>query len=178
MSANKLTPVRQLTMVELKDGNKGVKLKWTETFVSKKTDGTEFTWVNKHSVDCPRRPHADLINAMRSLRKMMIDLDGWELKDFKQYDVTKLELIDMEMDETAKVIIYGHKTVARSGDPVPVETPPTSLFNKDEYFDCDKLDDGCKRVTDQVWEYVFNGKYEPDPQLELPLQDGGNMKIS
>lgn len=173
-----IKPTRQLTGVELLPKAKGVKLMWTELFISKRNDGSEYAWTNDMKLTCPRRPHADLINALRSLRKIMIDLNEWNLNEFKQYDVTGLKFEGMDQDDTAKVLIFGHKTVSRSGDNVPIETAMTSLSDANEYADVDKLDAGCKRVTDQCWEYVFNGKYEPDPQLELPLNGGGTMKIS
>lgn len=132
-----------------------------------------------HPIKANYPPHQDLVDAMKMLRKPVIDICGFtgEFKNFQLYTVTGISLAGMDDDETASVIITASKKVERSGQAFTLNTPSTTLSNEAKYADCAKLDEYCVAIRDQAYLYL-EGKHAEVPQLTLKFEDGENMKMN
>lgn len=155
-----------------------VLMEWTETtsIVQKNPDTNEVVSENKFTSKRMSEdkflPHADFSNAMKMLRKPVIDItESGNFKDFEKYTVKGISLSGMEADDTARVVISASKKLENNNRPFNFVTPPVTLFDNNEYADAEKLDKFCKVICDEAWLYL-GGKHAESPQLSLEFQDG------
>lgn len=121
-------------------------------------------------------PHIDFINAMKMLRKMVIDLCGFkDWENFDDYTVTGMTLTEMGSEETASVIINAQKKIGDPNQFAAIQTPTTRLLDPN-YADSEKLDTFCAKVKQEAWAYL-DGKHAENPQMSLNFEDGTNTKM-
>lgn len=125
-------------------------------------------------------PHKDFLDALKMLRKIVIDLCEFkgEWEKFNDYEVLGLSFSGMDSDDTAGVVITASKTTERTDKTFTFNTPFNLLADKN-YGDTDKLDQYCAAVRDEFYKYL-DGKHAENPQLSLQFEDGNsiNMTIS
>jgi len=123
-------------------------------------------------------PHADFINAMKMLRKIVIDAFGFkgEFSNFDKYHVLGISLSGMDKDETSKVKISAQKE-SDNGERGTLVTRKLSLSDPDKYADCEQLDKLCKAIITEA-ELYEGGKREEKAQLTIPYEDGENVTMS
>jgi hypothetical protein len=124
-------------------------------------------------------PHKDFLDAMKMLRKLVIDLCEFkgEWDKFNDYEVVGVSFSGMDDDDSAGVIITAFKTTERTGKKLLINTP-FNLLNDPNYGDSEMLDEYCKKVRDEAYEYL-GGKHAANPQLSLSFESvGDNFNIS
>lgn len=167
-------PVIVKYMESIKILNGKVDITWIEkhTFTSG-DDVKTYTLNPRHKSDF--RPHEDFTNALKVLRKFLIDINEFgDVKDFQRYTVTGVHFSGLDQNETSQVLITGIKKLKRNDKEFAVQTPLTSLFEKEDYFDCQLLDAACSKVVNEAWEFIKH-KRAPEPQLSIAFGKDGEL---
>jgi hypothetical protein len=153
---------------KIKVDTDGVVIHYTETIREKKEDEAPTENKLKHVVDGDFLPHKDLLDAMKMLRKPMIEI--LELGDFKHFDgYTVTGIVLTGSADTAKVVIVAQKEIEWSGLPLNIITPATPLYDQEEYGDSKDLDKKCAAIVAEAWAYI-GGKHAANPQMAFEFQ--------
>lgn len=165
---------------KIKMSDEGTTIHWTETIMTETyNDANELQSEDKnfihHAPESDFRPHKDFMDAMKMLRKPVIDI--CELGDYKHFDKYRIYGVSFsgEQDE-AKVIISFGKEVDWSGLVFNSNTPLTPLYDQDKFQGAAQLDKFCAAILREAWLYI-DGKHAENPQLSLSFADGSHNNL-
>jgi hypothetical protein len=166
----KIDTILNLKSVKLESDFSKVHVKWTETIILEPAPGEDANREYRipHQASPPIRPHKDLIDSLKKLRKFALaHLDislKDESKDIKEFNVLSLNVngsIDLKQ---ARVKIGLVKKVDRINDIVDMPKPEFLLYPSDEekakYLDADKVAAIVEDIQEEVWSYLFSGKFD------------------
>lgn len=124
----------------------------------------------------PYRPHKDLTDSMKKLRKFALEALGIELADeskqLKEWIVPCIELAGDHTVQQARVKITLGKLVESTGKVAEIKTGQITMYpsaeEKAKYPNADKIAPIVEDIIEEVWSYL-NGKHEnkTNPQLAL-----------
>lgn len=129
-----------------------------------------------HNYTADYLPHEDFVNAMKMLRKPVIDI--MELKDYKKFDQYQILGIQLngEKDDSKVIIIY-QKHLEWCHKPSPAyATVPVPLYDQEHYSGSKQLDGFCSAIVKEAWAYM-KGKHAFEPQLTLEFASGEKMDM-
>ena len=134
---------------------------------------------DKNFIDTPHLsdylPHKDFLDAMKMLRKPVIDICEW--KDYKNFDSYGIYGVTFSGEQdTASVIISAGKEIEWSGKVFNFTTPLTPLHDNDKFDGSKKLDEYCANIIKEAWLYV-EGKHAENPQLSLQFEGGESVNL-
>lgn len=170
---------RQLIMLRIAPDLSSVKVEFKETIIKPVPEGEEGDneiSVREYKVKCKERPHKDLQELMKKLRRPGLDMLGVELKDeartIKAWTAVQIN-IDGDMGlEQSRVIIKLALKVDATGKLPEIEVPQHAMYPKDgdgKYHDIEKVTTIIEDIAEEIWSYLFEGKFEieTNPQLAL-----------
>lgn len=177
---------KQIDKIKITD--KGVTVDWTETVMtetykpSPNGEGPdELVGETKnflhHSTGGDFLPHKDFMDAMKMLRKPVIQACEWG--DFKHFDKFRIYGVAFagESDEATVVITYS-KEIEWNGKVLPaMNTQPIPLGDNDKFDTSSQIDKFCKNIIDEAWAYL-GGKHAENPQLSLEFEGGDKLKLN
>lgn len=126
--------------------------------------------------ECYERPHADLANAIKSLRRYGLDMLGIELKDeartIKQWTVTEIKIDgDMVLEQSRLTMKLALKVDSTEKLPT-IQTPQHAMWPKEgegKYHDIAKVTAIVEDIVEEVWSYLFEGKFEAEVNGQFAL---------
>ncbi len=129
------------------------------------------------SVECDDRPHADLANCFKKLRRHGLALLGLELKDeartIKAWSVATIQIDgDMGLNQSRLKMKLGLK-IDSTNKVSEIECPQVAMYPKDgeagKYHDVEKMTPIVEDIVEEIWSYIFEGKFEAEvnPQLAI-----------
>lgn len=135
--------------------------------------------VNFHTVLSRFLPHVDLLNAMKMLRKPVIQiLEFGNFKGFEDYTIKGISLSGMEDGDDPRVVITASKKLEHQKKPFNFNTPAVTLANDDEYAGAEDLDKWVANICTEFFAFLFEGKHAESPQMKLQFADGSEEKMS
>jgi len=145
--------------------NKSVNISY-QKHIFREENGEEKPIVNDHDIISREQPHDDFVNAMKKLRKHVIDIcelhGAVNLDDIEVSGVTFSGLDD---DETAKVIITCQRRLTNNKT-FTINTPLTTLFDESKYSGAEDLDNKCSEIRTEAFAFL-DGKVKENPQLNM-----------
>lgn len=142
-------------------------------------DGEDERRIPSWTCDSPYMPHKDFINAMKSLRKLALEICEITLdedaKEWTSWGVREIKFSgDYDMKKARVVLMITHHVKA-TDKVIKFASPQLTLHPKDEdkvkYPHADKLAKAINEIVGHAWDYM-NGKYGEDlndNRLQLPL---------
>lgn len=123
---------------------------------------------NEYSGKFKYKPVDDFINALRNLRKHAVVLLEMKMTkpELKNYTVNELRISGSVEQKNARCSMVLIKKLKRSSKPAEFKVPEVSMFDPNEYADCDELVKDVKIVTKEVFAYL-GGKCVEEEQLSL-----------
>lgn len=173
---------KQLLSLAISPDLNKVKVKFAEVFTAEIVDDAPEDAENEikkryFSTTSYDRPHKDMTGSMKKLRKHCLAMIGLELADeskqLAEFAVSGIKMKgDLLMKQSRIQIIFGKK-VELTGGIVEMKTGWFEMYPTDEskskYVDMDKVANIVEDIAEEVWSYLFDGKFEEvvDPQLAL-----------
>lgn len=166
---------KQLRQVVLSpDGD--VKVKFAEVVTGPanelETDMGESTVrSNIFTVESSNRPHKDLVDSMKKLRKFALEICEMDIPAAKQLSNFTVSAIKISGDLTMKqsrVVLTLSKLIERTGKVVKIVGPQTTMYGESEYDKAEQMTPIIEDVVEEVWSYL-NGKYAEEVENQLPL---------
>lgn len=173
---------RHLINLEISPDLDEVKVKFAEIgykpIPDNAPEGTENEKVRRvFKTESQDRPHKNLVGCMKKLRKHCLAMISLELADqAKQLSDFKVIGIKLKGDllmEQSRIQIKFGKHAELTGGFVPMETGWFEMFPNEEsnskYVDIAEVTKIVQDIVEEVWSYLFEGKFEEtvDPQLAL-----------
>jgi len=166
---------------KIKVSDEGVIITWLETVLTEKYNVADKQLISedknkiKHIHDGNFLPHKDFLDAMKMLRKPVIDI--CELGKYDQFDRIRIYGVSFsgEQDEAKVVITYG-KEVEWSGQVWISNTPLTPLYDQDKFTGSKNLDKCCAAILKEAQLYM-DGKHAENPQLSLSFENGEKVEL-
>ncbi len=167
---------KQLRSIRLSDDHEIVTIKWDEirTVEPESEEDKSQEKTNKHSCRGTIRPHKDLVDTMKKLRKFALELleIEYDSKSINGWIVTQVTIAGDVDHEKSRVVITLGKKVNRTASVKEIDTPQAVMFPKEDdlkpYADTDKMTAVLLDLIEESWSYL-NGKYEEGISDQLPL---------
>lgn len=170
---------RQLRQVSIsKDGEVSVKFVEIITIKPEQEDGEDVIITNKYSVKSPQRPHKDLLDTIKKLRKFALEICEIETdsKSIINWTVSQVKIAgDVSMHQS-RVILTLAKSVERTGKVIEFNSPQTTMYGESEYDNADQMAVVIEDLIEEVWSYLNGTKTESSSQLAL--FDYPKMKVA
>lgn len=160
---------RQLRSVEITSKGK-VKINFVEIIVVEPAEGEEASSsiVNEYGVKSPLKPHKDLLDSMKKLRKYGMEIceENKDSKALAEWTVSKIKIDGDIPLRQSRVRLTMAKEVKRTGKQIKLETPQTTMYGESEYGKAQEMSKLIEAVIDEVNAYL-EGKGESEDQLPL-----------
>lgn len=128
---------------------------------------------NEYKVKSRYAPHADLMNALKKLKKFALDINEMEVSDKTKgdYKVSQVKIAGDVLLKQSRVTMTISKLVPRTGKVIDIPVGQTTMYGESDYHDAEKMSVIIEELIEEVWLYL-GGKYELEGQLALfsPLQ--------
>lgn len=174
---------RHLRRLTISDDLDEVNVKWDETRVYELPDGADENSENEvrtigHQTTSPFRPHRNLVDALKKLRKHGLAIQGIELSD-ESKQIKRWVVLDLQIDgdplkqQSRATITMGVKSEL-TGKCSPLKVGTVTMYPNDEdkvkYLGAPQMTTIIQDIEAELWEYM-DGKIEsvdvPDPQYSL-----------
>ncbi len=155
------------------DMDVSIKFEEVLTTESEHEDGENGIIGNIFTVDSKHKPHKDLIDGMKKLRKYALEVCEIPVdnKETPKWIVSKIKISGDVLSQTSRVVMTVSKEV-KTGKVISITTPQVTMYptaeDKVPYQNADKMTAEIESVINEVWLYL-NGKYETEGQLPLFL---------
>lgn len=179
---------RQLRKLKVSPDLNEVAVDWVEVRTHETQDGSESEIKKpKHRTVGDYRPHKDLVNKLKKLRKHGLDMLGIELADMSK-DLGKWSVLQIKIDgdlllkQSRLKIVLGIKN-DKTGKVSKIETQQMTMYpavdDAAKYHAADEVARIMEEIQEEVWLYC-EGKFEsePKPNQQLALFTFGDMKIA
>jgi hypothetical protein len=163
---------KQLSYIEITPKNR-VKIHFSKLITRPITDSSESE--NEvtdiiHKIDSKIPPHKDLVNEMKSLRKLALEICEMPIPDNKEladYTVSAIKIHgDMALRKSRAVLTLA-KTVKRTGKIVHIVSPQVVMYGQSDFHKADEMSQKIEKIEKEVWLYIDEGKSEESYQLPL-----------
>ncbi len=166
---------KQLRSLHLSDDHETVTIKWHEVRIQEaEGDDASSQKTNKFSCKGAIRPHKDLVDSMKKLRKFALELLEIQVdsKTVNEWIVSEIKIAGDVDHEQSRVVITLGKKVERTGAIKLIDTPQAVMFPTTEdlkvYENTDKMTQVILDLIEESWNYL-NGKIEEGQPEQLPL---------
>jgi len=171
---------RQLISLRIEPDLSSVKAKFKETVIRDIPEGQEgaenIVSVRYFESECTERPHKDLSDAIKKLRRHGMAILGIELHDeartIKAWTVTQIKISGDMVLEQSRVSMKLALKVESTGKVSEIDVPQVAMYPKEEagkYHDIQKLTVIIEDIVEEVWSYLFEGKFETGTNGQLAL---------
>lgn len=166
---------KQLRKIKISDDGESVEIDFVE-LVMVEENGESVTKAIPHKVKGPFRPHKDLLDSMKKLRKHAFNLIDLEVdsKYISNYTVSSLKISGDYLLKQSRVVMMLTKET-KSGKNVPIGPLPQvtmypSAEEKVKYFDAEAMTEIIEDIIEEIWSYL-RGKYDMDvlPGQTFPI---------
>ena len=142
------------------------------TIPPKELDGESTIKTRTYKMVSEDKPHSDLINALKMLRKDALKICEIDIpadsNKLHQYQVMGVDISGDIVLKQARLVLTIGKLVKRTEKIIKFKTPQTTLYGQSEYEDADKLAPKIEKVLDEAEEYMY-GKFEETNPHQLGL---------
>jgi hypothetical protein len=169
---------RQLVSIRIAPDLSSVKVKFKEIVTLELEEGQEDNQrsVRQYSTTSIDRPHPDLVESLTKLRRHGLKILNLELKDeartIKQWCVLAVKIDgDMVMEQARIQMTLGLK-VESTGKVSDLKVPQIAMWPKEgegTYHDVAKMTSIVEDLVEEVWSYLFEGKFETEVNGQLAL---------
>lgn len=169
---------RQLVSIRVAPDLSSVKVKFKEIVTLELEEGQEDNHrsVREYSTKSIDRPHPDLVESLTKLRRHGLKILNLELKDeartIKQWTVLAVKIDgDMVMEQARIQMTLGLK-VESTGKVPDLKVPQIAMWPKEgegTYHDIAKMTAIVEDLVEEVWSYLFEGKFETEVNGQLAL---------
>jgi len=180
---NNFQTERQLRNLSISDDLEEVNVKWDETRIYELPEGADEHAENEiktisHETTSPFRPHKNLVDALKKLRKHGLAIQGIELDDeakqVKRWIVTNLKIEGNALKQQSRATITLGVKSELTGKVGKMQVGTVTMYPKDDdkvkYQGAPQMTTIIEDISAEVWEYM-DGKIEsvdvPDPQYSL-----------
>jgi len=174
---------RQLVHLKLAPDLSSVKIKFNDIVTlpgaeQDEEEGESSIRKIPYTVDGPFRPHKDLVNSMKKLRKHALDILGIKLEDeskqIGEWSVIEIKIQGDVLTKQSRVTMKLAKLVELTKAVCPIKVPQVTMYpaadDQVKYHAADKMTVIIEDIIEEVWSYL-NGKYdetiEPNQQFAL-----------
>lgn len=161
---------KQIRKIEISDDLTSVRVEFARVSAQEPPEGMEesIVLVDEYKVSSDRKPHQDLINAMKVLRKSALDVCEMKVvdKNIGDFNVTSIKISGDMLLKQSRVELTVSKLVPRTGKYVKWKTPQVTMYGNSEYDKADELTALIEKAVNEALAYL-GGKYEHDNQLPL-----------
>ncbi len=119
------------------------------------------------------RPHKDLSDSMKKLRRLaleVLEINLAETKDYSAWNVTAINIAGSVTLQKCRLVMTLSKKVKLTGKECPIKTPQITLFpdaeDKVKFPFADKIAPIIEDIIEECWSYL-NGKSEDEGQYAL-----------
>lgn len=174
---SKIDSSKNLKSVKIDTDLNKVHVSFSETIVLEPLPGEDANreYVIPHKASPPIRPHKDLIDCLKKLRKPAIDHLGINLadpaKDIKEFTVLSIKIIGSVDLKQSRVKIGLSKKVDHLNEVVDLDVPWFTMYPSEEekakYPNAEKVAPIVEDIVEEVWSYLFNGKFDDSQGMDL-----------
>jgi hypothetical protein len=174
---------RHLRKLTISDDLNEVNVMWDETRLYELPEGADENAENEirtitHATTSPFRPHKNLTDALKKLRKHGLAIQGIELADeskqIKRWIVRDLQIDGDHNKQQSRATITLGVISDLTGKVSPLKVGTVTMYPKDEdkvkYLGAPQMTTIIQDIEAELWEYM-DGKIEsidiPDPQYSL-----------
>jgi hypothetical protein len=167
----KISSERQLKVLVIEPDFSSIYVSFMELITTEPTGEQDESPVYKIPFEAypPFRPHKDLINAMKQLRKYALETLEIELADaskaLKFFNVTGLKISGDLLLKQSRVEMTITKLVERTGKMVKIKCPQVTMYPQAEemvkFPNADQITKYVEAVITEVWAYL-DGKFEEE----------------
>ena len=160
---------RQITGIAITAKGK-IKITFNEITEIPPVEGAEesTTDVNEYSIKTKRKPHKDLLDAMKKLRKdaLAICEMNFDGKAIGSLNVIGIKITGDIVLRQSRVVMTIAKEVKRTGKQIEWSTPQVTMYGESEYEKAEEMSKLIQALIDETWAYL-DGKCEGESQLPL-----------
>lgn len=164
---------RQIRKIAI-DADGNVKIGFVEILTSTEEmepgqdDAVSKAFTNKYTVESPLKPHKDLLDAMKKLRKHALDICEmiFDTKAVTFYTVSAIDIAGDVLMKQSRVIMTVSKEVRSTGKMIHFRTPQCTMYGESEYSKAEEMSKLIEEVISEAFKYL-EGKGESEAQLPL-----------
>jgi hypothetical protein len=147
-------------------------------------DPESSTLANEYTIKAKHRPHKDLVDCMKKLRKFALEACEIEVdsKKLTDWNVSTISITGDVVLRKSRVVMTLTKKVNRTGKFIEFKTPQVTMYpEKDEegrFANAEKMSEQIEEIIEEGWSYM-NGKFEMEinPQLALFKTDNSLQEV-
>jgi hypothetical protein len=174
-----MTNERQLKSLTIKPDFSQVKVTFAEVItheVAEDSDEENAVTTNEFSVTSANRPHKDLLDSMKKLRRFGLEILEIELADeakgIKNWNVGTIKIIGDLLLKQSRVELTLTKAIDLTGKVAKIKTSQVTMYpsvdDAVKYHNADKMTAVIEDIVEEVWSFL-NGKYDSEIDGQLPL---------
>lgn len=136
---------------------------------------------NEHTVRSSNRPHKNLSDSMKSLRKFGLELCDIEVssKHIKDWTVSAISISgDMTLRQSRVVMTLSKE--CPTGKVIEFKVPQVTMYPEkeaeDRYHNAEKMSVIIEDIVEEAWAYL-GGRYEVEMSDQLPIMFGITPKL-
>jgi len=181
---------KHLNGLSVSDDLNKVQISFTETSILPIPDGADPEMdneviTNEFKVKSESRPHKDLINSMKKLRKHGLAIIGIELADeskqLSNWIVTKIKISGDVFKQQSRVEIFLGVRSDLTGKISELSCGQVTMYPKDDekvkYVDAPKMTAIIEDIIEECWSYL-DGKCEEGMNPQMSLFPKPTMKVA
>lgn len=166
----KIATDKQFKSVKITPDLNKVQVKFIEKIIMEPLPGQDDSqeYHIPHQCTPPFRPHKDLIESLKKLRRPALDFIGINLadvsKDVKEFTVLSIKIAgNMDLKQSRVTIILAKK-VDKLDELVEFPIPQIIMYPNEEekvtYWNSDKIAPIVEDIVEEVWSYLYHGKFD------------------
>lgn len=170
-----MTSEKQLRSIRISPDQEEVKITFEVITTKEMIEGEDEnqTKAHKHSIVGKLRPHKDLTDLMKKLRKYALAINEIEVdsKDIGKWTVQAISITGDYIFKKSRCVMTLAKEVKRTGKVAVMKTSQVTMYpqmdEENRFEDAEKMSEIIEAVIEESWLYL-NGKSEDDDnQLQL-----------
>ena len=170
---------KQLRKIKIDPELNSVEIEFVELVVVEDEESGESKTVQiPHSVKGPFRPHKDLVDSMKKLRKHALQVVEIDTDSLPHYTVSSIKISGDLILKQSRVVMTLSKFVKSTSKIVPIKCPQVTMYPTDQdkvkYFDAEAMTTIIEDIVEEAWSYL-RGKYEQSGQLPLFVRAEGEF---
>lgn len=166
-----MTSERQLKSLTIKPDFSRIKITFAEVTTHEPVEGDDENVVtsNEFSVSSANRPHKDLLDSMKKLRRYGLEILEIELADeaksIKNWNVGSIKISGDLLLKQSRVELTLDKKIELTGKVAKIKTSQVTMYPQVDdavkYHNADKMTAIIEDIVEEVWSFL-NGKYDSD----------------
>lgn len=152
---------RHLKLLDISHDLSSVSIQFDEIVTLEPIDENAESDLKKipYSVDSPIRPHKDLYESMKKLRKHALELLGLDYiandpKNIKPFTVCKIKIAGDYLMKQSRVKMWLSMFVEDTGKIVSIEVPETTMYGESKYHNIEKMTAIIEDIVEETWSYL------------------------